>query len=349
MANTNVREVYNAVGAEAVLTERADLRYYLTSFESSFGYVLIDKNSAYFYTDPRYFEGAKTALKGSDVEVKLYKGPLTDILKPYKEIALPLSTTYYNDYKKLSDAGFAICDSEAAFKKAMAVKKPYELDYIKKACELTDKSFLSLLPSIKEGMTENEVAAELEYLMRKNGASGTSFQTIVAFGENSSIPHHETGFRKLKFGDIILIDYGCKVGGYCSDCTRTFLFGDDKKHSRFKQTYEYVFNAHMLVKENLRENMTGKEADAIARNYFKELGLDKFFTHSLGHGIGVNIHEFPYLSTKSEDILLNGYVFSDEPGLYFEGDFGIRIEDTVTLSGGKAVSLTNSDKKLIIL
>ena len=193
-------------------------------------------------------------------------------------------------------------------------------------------------------MTENELAAELEYLMRSFGASGTSFPTIVGFGENSSVPHHETGLRKLKFGDIILIDYGCKVGGYCSDCTRTFLFGDDKKHQRFKTAYAHVLKAHMLVKERLTDGMTGRQADAIARDYLKANELDKFFSHSLGHGIGVNIHEFPRLSTKSEDVLRNNMVFSDEPGVYFEGDFGIRIEDTVTLKDGKAVSMTDSDK-----
>ncbi|MBD5632071.1 MAG: aminopeptidase P family protein [Clostridia bacterium] len=349
MANTNAAKIYKASGAEAVLTERADLRRYLTGFESSFGYVLSDKNGTVFYTDPRYIEGATAALKGSEIAVKLYKGPVTELLKQYKEVAVPLSSTYYNYYKTLSEAGLKIVDSEPAFKQAMSVKQPYEISAIKVACEIADKSFLSLLSVIREGMTENELAAELEYLMRKSGASGTSFSTIVAFGENSSVPHHETGSRKLKFGDIILIDFGCKYDGYCSDCTRTFLFGDDKKHQTFKNTYQHVLNAHMLVKERVTENTLGSEADGIARNYLKEHGLDKFFTHSLGHGIGINVHESPYLSTKSQDVLKNGMVFSDEPGVYFSGDFGIRIEDTITLQNGRVVSLTDSDKKLLIL
>ncbi|MBD5585258.1 MAG: aminopeptidase P family protein [Clostridia bacterium] len=231
----------------------------------------------------------------------------------------------------------------------MAVKQSYEIDNIKKACEITDRAFKELLPRIKEGMTENTVASELEYLMRKYGASGTSFSTIVAFGKNSSIPHHETGEDRLKFGDIVLIDYGCKVGGYCSDCTRTFLFGDDKKHDEFKKAYAHVLKAHMLVKENVTDGITGREADGFARDYLRTYGLDKFFTHSLGHGIGINVHEHPMLSPKSLDVLKDGMVFSDEPGVYFEGDFGIRIEDTITLSEGKVISLTNSDKNLIIL
>jgi Xaa-Pro aminopeptidase len=185
--------------------------------------------------------------------------------------------------------------------------------------------------------------------MRKEGASGTSFDTIVAFGENSSVPHHETGERRLKFGDIVLIDFGCKYNGYCSDCTRTFLFGDDGKHEEFKKAYAHVLKAHMLVKEKLTPEMGCRQADGIAREYLKEQGLDKYFTHSLGHGIGINIHEYPTVSPKSDSILKNGMVFSDEPGVYLEGKFGIRIEDTITLKGGKVISLTDTDKNLIIL
>lgn len=349
MTHTNSKKIYDMVGAEAVLTEQSDLRQYLTGISTSFGYVISDKNGTVFYTDSRYLEAAAAALKGTDITAKQFEGGLLNLLKDYKEVAIPAKRTYYPDYLKLADAGKKIVDSGDAFDNAMSIKQDYELEYIKSACRITDEAFLALLPRIKEGMSESDVAAELEYLMRLKGASGTSFDTIVAFGKNSSIPHHETGGDRLKFGDIILIDYGCKVGGYCSDCTRTFLFGDDKKHGEFKKSYNHVLNAHMLVKEKLAAGMTGREADAIARNSLKEHGLDKYFTHSLGHGIGINIHEFPNLSPKSEHTLLNGMVFSDEPGVYFEGDYGIRIEDTVTLKDGKVISLTNSDKQLLIL
>lgn len=345
----NSRTLFEKVGAEAVFTEQPDLRQYLTGFETSFGYVLTDKNATVFYTDSRYFEGAKKALSGKDIEVKLYDGSLEKILKGYKEIAIPLAKTYHTDYEKLAGYGLKIVDSGKAFDEIMAVKHGYETENIRLACNVADSAFVSLLPRIKEGMSENDVAAELEYLMRRNGASGTSFSTIVAFGKNSSVPHHETGNDKLKFGDIVLIDFGCKVNGYCSDCTRTFLFGDDNKHGEFKTAYNHVLKAHMLVKERLVPGDSGKVADGYAREYFKEYGLDKFFTHALGHGIGINVHEKPVLSPRSEDKLLDNMVFSDEPGVYFEGKFGIRIEDTVMLSGGKVVSLTDSDKNLIIL
>ncbi|MDE6867677.1 MAG: aminopeptidase P family protein [Clostridia bacterium] len=336
------------VGAEAVLTEAADLRKYLTGISTSFGYVVSDENGSVFYTDTRYLEGAANALKGSEITVKKYE-KLEDILKPYKQVAIPVGRTLYNDYLKLKSYGLDIVDSTPAFVSAMAVKEDYELALIERACSIADRALISLLDSIKEGMSENDVAAHLEYLMRKFGASGTSFETIVAFGKNSSVPHHETGMRKLKFGDVILIDYGCKYGGYCSDCTRTYLFGDDKKHEDFKKAYASVLQAHNLVKEEITCGMTGAEADAVAREYLKKHGLDKYFTHSLGHGIGINVHEFPMLSPKSRDVLLNGMVFSDEPGVYLEGEYGIRIEDSVTLDEGKAVSLTDTDRKLTVL
>lgn len=349
MKTTNAKKIFDAVGAQAVLTEQADLRQYLTGISTSFGYVLSDETGNAFYTDTRYLEAASAALKGTDIQVKNFEGSLENLLKGYKEVAVPLSVTLYPQYEKLKSMGLNIVDSNKAFTDAMSVKQSYELDFIKKACEITDKAFVSLLPRIKEGMSENEVAAELEYLMRSYGASGTSFSTIVGFGKNSSIPHHETGEDKLKFGDIILIDYGCKVGGYCSDCTRTFLFGDDKKHGEFKKAYSCVLEAHMAAKEKITDGVTGREADAFARDYLRGFGLDKYFTHSLGHGIGINIHEYPMLSPKSLQVLKNGMVFSDEPGVYFEGNFGIRIEDTVTLYGGAVQSLTDSDKNLIIL
>lgn len=347
----NARKIFNLAGAEATLTTQQDLRFYLTGFESSFGFVLTDADETLFYTDSRYFEAAKAALEGTDISVRLYGGrkDLDGLLAKYKEVALPLENTLYPEYGKIAALGLEIKDSSPAFSKAMMIKSAAETDKIKTACEITDRAFLSLLPRIKEGMSENEVAAELEYLMRKYGASGTSFATIVGFGKNSSVPHHETGADKLKFGDIVLIDFGCKFGGYCSDCTRTLLFGDDGKHEEFKLTYNHVLNAHMRVKELLKSGDSGRVADGYARDYLREKGLDKYFTHTLGHGIGINVHEAPHVAPRSEDILQDGMVFSDEPGVYFEGLYGVRIEDTVTLRDGKVVSLTDSDKNLIIL
>jgi len=351
MVNSIAMGIFRAVGADALVTVQEDLRFYLTGFQSSFGVVITTKDGTRFYTDSRYLEAAKSTLYGSGIVVDEYpRGTkLTELLAGYKTLGMPLDRVCANDYNDFVGGGFILTDSAAAFKKAMSVKRSYELTNIKLACSATDKAFCELLPQIKEGMSENDVAALLEYLMRKNGASGTSFDTICAFGANGSVPHHLTGGAKLRFGDAVLIDFGCKVGGYCSDCTRTFLFGDDGKHQKFKELYSRVLEAHMLVKEKFCEGMTGREGDAIARNYLAEYGLDKYFTHSLGHSLGINIHESPNLSPKDETKFSDGMVFSDEPGVYLAGELGIRIEDTVTMSGGKVVSLTDSDKELIIL
>ena len=348
---TNAKKIYDLVNAEAVYTAKSDLRQYLTGFQSSFGYVISDKNGNTFYTDTRYLEAAEKQLKNTDVAIKVLERGQTayDLLSGYKQVAVPVAKTYAPEYVRLKEMGIEIVDSLPAFTQAMAIKSEEEIASIKAACEITDKAFIAFLGTLKEGISENEAVAELEYLMRKFGASGTSFETIMAFGENGSVPHHETGNRKLKYGDPVLIDFGCKVNGYCSDCTRTLLFGDKPENSDFKKAYNAVLSAHFAAKEKITDNITGKQADAFARDELKNYGLDKYFTHSLGHGIGINVHEFPRLSPASDDILQNGMVFSDEPGVYFAGKFGIRIEDTVTLEGGKVISLTNSDKKLIIL
>lgn len=351
MVKNVAKTIFEAVGADALVTTQDDLRFYLTAFKSSFGVVVTDRNGTSFYTDSRYSEAAAKVLAESGIKVTEYpRGvKLYDFLKGYTSLAVPFNAITADEYAQLTAAGFKLVDSAAAFRAAMAVKSQSEIDNITLACKATDKAFLELLNEIKEGMTENEVAALLEYLMRKHGASGTSFDTICAFGANGSVPHHETGMTKLKFGDAVLLDFGCKINGYCSDCTRTFLFGDDGNHGDFKALYEKVLFAHMLVKQEFRSGMTGRQGDAIARDYLAKYDLAKYFTHSLGHSLGINIHEAPNLTPTDETVFSDGMVFSDEPGIYIAGELGIRIEDTVTLSGGKVLSLTDSDKKLIIL
>ena len=296
-------------------------------------------------------EAAEKLLAGTDVTPVLYtQKEVIERLKTYESVGISFDQTPHSEYLALEKAGVNLVNIDSVFQKAMAVKNDWELANIQRACEIAEEAFLALLPEIKEGMTETEVAALLEYNMRKKGAQGLSFETIVAFGAHAAVPHHETGLTKLRFGDEILIDFGCRVNGYCSDITRTFLFGDDGKHEEFKKAYAAVLGAHELVKKTLVSGMTGKQADAIARDYLKERGYGELFTHSLGHGIGLNVHEFPYVSPRGEDVLVDGMVFSDEPGVYEVGKFGIRIEDTITLKDGKVMSLmSKTDRNLVIL
>ena len=351
MLAENLRTIYGESGAEALFIEQDFLRAYLTGFYSTDGYAVLNRDICTLIVDSRYIEAAEKALQGGNIRVVEggYKTAI-ELLKGKKKIGVAYPFTNATRYLALKEEGFELSDCMPALKHAMLYKTEEELKLIKKACEIAEDGLLALLPEIKEGMKETDVAGLLEYKMRALGASGTSFDTIVAFGENGSVPHHETGARKLKFGDPVLIDFGCKFKGYCSDCTRTFLFGDDKKHEEFKKIYADVLTAHELVKEKLVAGMTGKEGDAIARDYLESKGLGKYFTHSLGHGIGLQIHEYPTLSPRGEDKIENGMVFSDEPGVYLAGKLGIRIEDSVTMKNGKVVSfMKKTERNLVIL
>lgn len=351
MLSEKLRTIYNECGADALFLERDFLRQYLTGFYSTDGYVVLDGETCSFVADLRYFEAAERALRGSGVTVIEggYSKAL-ELVNGKKTLGVAYPFTDAARYLALQKAGFALVDCMPALKHAMEIKSEEEIFRIQKACEIAEDALLSLLPELKEGMTETDAAALLEYKMRAFGAGGVSFDTIVAFGANGSVPHHETGETRLKFGDPVLIDFGCKWKGYCSDCTRTFLFGDDKKHEEFKKVYAEVYAAHELVKEKLTAGMTGREADAIARDHLASKKLSEFFTHSLGHGIGLQIHEYPVLAPRGEEVLRDGMVFSDEPGVYLAGKLGIRIEDSVMLQQGKVVSfMTKTERNLIIL
>ena len=348
----NTKKVFREIEADAMLTVSEDLRKYLTGFGSSFGYVYTDAQESIFFTDPRYIEGAKSALKGEFISVEVAQSEASVLeyikSKKVKKLAVPVNRLTVPNAEILKKFRFKVVDSSPAFEKLMSVKNEEEMSLIRKACEIAEKAYSEFLGFLREGISETESAGYLEYLMRKYGAEDRSFQTIVAFGKNTSVPHHAPDETSLKKGMPVLLDFGCRYKGYCSDMTRTFLFGKGD-NAEFCDIYEAVYGAHMRAFENIHSGMTGRAADALARDYLKTKGLDKFFTHSLGHGIGINIHEFPRLSVSSNDVLKDGYAFSVEPGVYFEGKFGIRIEDSVYLENGKVYSFMNADKKLMTL
>ncbi len=348
---TNGKKVLELCGVEAVCTSCEYMIRYLTGFVAENGLVVVDGTGTTLYTDKRYIEAAEKLFRGTDVTPALYaQAEVLARLKEYESVGVSFTEISHIEYLAFENAGIRLVNIDEPFSLAMQVKNEWELSCIERACEIAEDAFNALLPEIKEGMTETEVAALLEYNMRKRGAEGLSFETIVAFGAHAAVPHHVTGDTKLRFGDEILIDFGCKVQGYCSDITRTFLFGDDGKHEEFKRAYECVLTAHNLAKEGIVSGMTGKQADAIARDYLTSQGYGELFTHSLGHGIGLNVHEAPYLTPKRECTLLDGMVFSDEPGVYVAGEYGIRIEDTVTLKDGKIKSfMTKTERALVIL
>ena len=233
---TNGQKVLNACDVDAVYVSCEFLMKYITGFEAENGCVIVDSSGTTLYTDKRYIEAAEKLFDGTDVTPVLFTQ--TDVLNrlaSYPSVGISFKQTSHVEYLALEKAGVKAKDVDKPLAECMGVKNEWEKEQIQAACSIAERALIKLLPEIKEGMTETEVAALLEYNMRSLGAEGTSFSTIVAFGAHAAVPHHVTGNTKLKFGDEILIDFGCKVNGYCSDITRTMLFGDDGKHEEFKR------------------------------------------------------------------------------------------------------------------
>ena len=329
-----------------VLISDGDLIFYYTNFYIEDGYLIIKDNVNYLLTDGRYIESAK---KQANAKCYLQKDlSVFGLLKKLqvKKVGLVYGYTSALLLDSLIKNDYLVFDYTDENNDLISVKSHLQLAKIKKACEITEKAFIKTLPCIKEGVTELEVAAVLEYNFKMLGGS-TAFETIVAFGSGGSVPHYVTGSKKLEKNMPILMDFGASYQGFLSDMTRTLFFGTPT--DKFLNVYDKVKNAHLKAVSEIRSGMLCCEADGISRNYLKEFGLDNYFTHSLGHGIGVKIHEFPTLNPKSQTVLKDGMVFSVEPGVYLEGEFGVRIEDTVTLVNGKCKSLMNLGKDPIII
>lgn len=326
-------------------------RLYYTGYQSTDGYLLLGRGFSYFVIDSRYFHAANKLLSKKGVNVILGSGysALKDIM--YKTgcdtLGIDFTKTSLHEYKIFEEAGYKLKDISKEIADAMRVKSPADLRKIKKACKIAQTALKQLLPEIKEGVRERELAASLEYKMKMLGASGPSFETIVAFGANAAIPHHVTGETILKKNMPVLIDFGCVYEGYCSDMTRTFFYG--KPDKEFTRCYNAVLKAHEEAAKNITDGTDCAVADSYARKVLEDAGIQDHFTHSLGHGIGVYIHESPALSPRGQGELKNSMVFSIEPGVYFDDKFGIRIEDTVTLENGKVKSFMTYTKKLVKL
>jgi Xaa-Pro aminopeptidase len=332
-------------GIDAIILFDKSLRRYFTGFSSSFGIAVMTENESYFITDKRYFEAAEKIIKDY-ILIPYEKDALLVLLKELniKKIGAILELLTADRYLNITENGYTITDVSKEIYETVAIKNKNALYSIRKACSIAEKAYSMLLTQIKTDITEKQLAVRLESLMVEYGAEEKSFDTIVAFGKNTAVPHHQTGNTKLKEGMPILIDFGCRVNGFCSDMTRTFYFG--KPSIAFKNAYIEVWNAHENAKSIIQSGIKAGIVDKLARDILQNHGYDKFFTHSLGHGIGYEIHEYPYLRKDSNTILKDGMVFSIEPGVYFKGKFGIRIEDTVTIINGRAKSFMSYTKNL---
>lgn len=344
-----MKKVVLESGSALLITDRLSRKYF-SGVDVAEGVVVI-KDGVTVLTDSRYFYAVEKECNEVGVDCKLYVGfeSIKELLVDMHvdNLYIDYNVTTLREYEQYKTFGIKLSDGANLIENARAIKTKEELDNIRKACQIIEKAYHSAIKQVRLGMSELELKNIIDNYAVEFGAEGSSFDTIVAFGENSAIPHHETGETLLTNNSVILIDTGCKVNGYCSDLTRTAFFGSPSK--KFLDCYQAVLKANLIAEENIKDGTTCKQADAFARDHLKQHDLDVFFTHSLGHGLGLEVHEYPRLSPKGEGVLKNNIAFTVEPGVYFNGEFGIRIEDTVALIDGKLERMFSDDKKLIIL
>lgn len=353
----NTEQLFNLADIDACIVVSDKNRFYFMEFASTFGYlVLLKDNKSIFITDPRYYEMAK-ALETDDLKVEQIANGLSaywnlnEILKMHNVVKVgfedtELTVSQFEDMKaNLPD--YELHPVGKHINTMRSVKSDEEIGYIKKAQSITDKAFLQVLDVIKPGMTEIELRTELEYLMAKNGAEGLAFDTIIASGLNSSKPHAHPTDKKLELGDAITMDFGARYHGYCSDMTRTVFLGEPSDEMR--NIYNVVLMAQKAGIANAYCGMSGKEFDAICREVIKANGYAEYFTHSTGHSLGIDIHETPFASMRSDNKIGHNQLITCEPGIYVPGVGGVRIEDLLVVKEDGVIDLTTSDKNIIIL
>jgi Xaa-Pro aminopeptidase len=337
---------------DGILISQAENRYYLSGFGGSAGYLLITHKETVLSTDFRYYEQVK--VQAPDYRLFQQTGPalewfprLLDGLN-IKRLGFEAGDVTFNLYKLLSDAiGKAklpvqLIPSENTVEAVRSVKEPDEIKLISRAAEITDKAFKHIEEFIQPGMTELQVAWEMEKFQRELGSQAMPFDIIIASGPEAALPHHKASERKINLDEPIVIDVGAKIEGYASDFTRTLCLG--QASDKFKKIYDTVLGAQLAAISLIKEGITGAEADGYARTVITEAGYGEYFGHSLGHGVGLAEHEMPRVGPNSTDILTSGMVFSVEPGIYLPGWGGVRIEDLAVLENGKVRLLSKGRK-----
>jgi len=340
---------------DAVLVSDGYNMRYLSGFTGATGYLLVTKNSKTLFTDSRYTIAATAqAPDYTVVEVDAardYCKFINEVLTAEGIVNLGFEAnqvrfgTYMNLKERLAAKELVPLGGELA--DLRRIKTAEEIALHRQAEHIGDIAFEEILKELKPGVTELEVAAKLEYIMKMNGADKLSFESIIASGVNSSKPHAEPGHKKIELGDFVTMDFGCVYKGYCSDMTRTVVVG--KANEKQKEIYNTVLKAQLAVLDMLKPGLKGKEYDKVARDVIYGAGYEGYFGHGLGHSVGLEIHENPRFSMIEEDIVEAGMIMTVEPGIYIPDFGGVRIEDMVVLTEDGYENLTNSRKELIEL
>jgi Xaa-Pro aminopeptidase len=348
------REKMDQAGTEAVIVLKPENLAYLSGFDGSSGILLLTRTSVKLLVDFRYLEQAKDQAQNFDI-VQIGQ-PLSETLRRiFLELHLE-TVSFEQDYvtweqyeiwiNKLGDVVEFIPLSDLTLKLRM-LKDSEELECIKEAVKVADSAFLEILPMLRPGNREREIAVELEYAMRRRGAQRTAFETIVASGPRSSLPHGTATERIIQTGDLVIVDFGAVSRGYCSDCTRTVSIGPPT--SKQREIYDVVQRAQDAALDSIRPGVPTSEVDKVARDLISRYGYGENFGHSLGHGVGRLVHEEPSLAAKDQTLLEPGMVVTVEPGIYLPGWGGVRIEELVLVTASGCEILTRCIKGLTML
>ncbi|MFA5367909.1 MAG: aminopeptidase P family protein, partial [Dehalococcoidia bacterium] len=335
-----IRQQIDGKGRDALFVSQAENRRYLSGFTGSAGYLFITQNDAVLATDSRYIEQAQD--QAPDFQIFQTQGAMSkwfnELLSSFdvKKVGFDANDISFAAYRSITAdiRGKELVPTEGLVESLRAVKDDGELALIKKAVELCDAAFEKVFSEIQAGMTEIEVAWQLEKTMRESGSGVLPFDIIVASGPNAAMPHHQPTDRPIAAGEPVIIDMGASVGGYTSDLSRTICMG--KKDEKFDKIYDLVLGAQLTAIATIESGMIGDTADGLARTVIEQGGYGERFGHGLGHGVGLATHEAPRLGRESKDILADGMVFTIEPGIYISGWGGVRIEDMAVLKQGRA-------------
>jgi Xaa-Pro aminopeptidase len=347
-----LRSSFELSGIDGMLITSSYNRRYMTGFTGSAGVVLISAEKALFITDFRYTEQAAKQCEGYEI-VKHTGAIPEEVAEQAKQLGIKklgfeedhLTFSAFKAYEKAVEA--ELVPVSGTIEKLRLIKTESEIKIIKVAADIADAAFKHILDIIRPGVTELEISNELEFFMRKAGAVSSSFDIIVASGHRSALPHGVASDKVIEKGDFVTLDFGAYYKGYVSDITRTVAVGEPE--DKLKEIYNIVLEAQERGMEGIKPGMSGKEADALTRDYISEKGYGEYFGHSTGHGIGLEVHEGPGLSFKSDVILEPGMVVTVEPGIYIPGLGGVRIEDDTLITKDHNETLTHSTKELIIL
>ena len=337
---------------DGILISQPENRYYLSGFDGSAGYLLVTAKDTILATDFRYIEQAKVQAPDYEIfritnEVATWFPELTTALN-LRQLGFEGEHVTFALYRRLietlnkAQSQIRIIPLEGLVESLRAIKEPEEIELITKAVAISDSAVKHVSDLIQVGMSEKEIAWEIEKFMREKGSQSLPFDVIVASGPNAALPHAKPSNQTVQSGEPIIVDIGAKVNGYCSDLTRTICLGtpDDT----FNKVYDTVLGAQLVAVATIKEGMTGEEADRLARVVIEEAGYGEAFGHGLGHGIGLAPHEQPRLGPNSSENLVNGMVFTIEPGIYVTGWGGVRIEDVGIVEDGKMRVITKAEK-----